>query len=405
MDRVDLAERPDWREKAEALGFRFHTMHGAPYWDETSAYVFAMEEIENAVEAPATELHALCREAAAHVVASEELMERLAIPEAVRDLVAASWREDEPELYGRLDLAYDGHGPAKLLEYNADTPTALYETAAFQWLWLEDAAGRGLLSGIGTGLDQFNLVHEALVERFAAILPEATDLHFASHRGVEEDFATVEYMAWIAREAGHVAHYVPLDAIGLTTAGQLADDESRVIGTLFKLYPWEDMLRDDFAAALAGARCRIIEPAWKALVSNKGLLAVLWRLFEGHPNLLPAYFADEVERGGAGASEAARAALERGFVRKPIFSREGASVEIVVDGRTLAASANRAYDAHAMIVQAYAPLPAMGPPGAPVHPVLGAWIVGRACVGLGIREDASPITQDLSRFKPHVVRA
>ena len=39
-----------------------------------------------------------------------------------------------------------------------------------------------------------------------------------------------------------------------------------------------------------------------------------------------------------------------------------------------------------------------------MFPVLGTWMVGDACVGLGVREDASRITQNLSRFKPHFVR-
>ena len=55
-----------------------------------------------------------------------------------------SWRAAEPELYGRMDLVF-GAGPAKLLEYNADTPTALYESAAFQWIWLEEMAAAGAL--------------------------------------------------------------------------------------------------------------------------------------------------------------------------------------------------------------------------------------------------------------------
>jgi glutathionylspermidine synthase len=37
-------------------------------------------------------------------------------------------------LYGRFDLAYRGDGPPKLLEYNADTPTALFEAAVVQWI-------------------------------------------------------------------------------------------------------------------------------------------------------------------------------------------------------------------------------------------------------------------------------
>jgi glutathionylspermidine synthase len=395
LHRIDLPERPDWRRRAEDLGFRFHTMYGEPYWDETSAYAFSLEQIERDIEEPAARLHRLCLDAVAEVAGSEELMARLGVPAPLMDYVRTSWQRAEPSLYGRFDLSYGGAGPAKLLEYNADTPTSLYEAAAFQWLWLEQLVEQGHLP---PAADQFNGIHEALVARFRALFAAGEDVHFASVEGSAEDFATVEYLAWTANEAGLVPHYTAIEQLALTRDGHLADDADRVIGTLFKLYPWEDMLRDDFAAALPGCGCRMLEPPWKALASNKGLLAVLWRMFEGDPNLLPAFFADEVETGGPRV-ERARAALERGFVEKPIFSREGASIRICENGVEIAASTKRDYDAHARIVQAYAPLPVFGR----AHAVVGAWMVGDACVGMGLREDDELITQDLSRFKPHVI--
>lgn len=405
MQRRTLPERAGWRQRAEALGFTFADMHGEPYWDEGSAYRFTLAEIEDRIEGPATELHALCREAVDRAVASEEWMERLAIPPTQRDFVAASWRAGEPELYGRLDLAYDGQGPAKLLEYNADTPTALYESASFQWLWLEEAQAQGIVGG---ETDQFNAIHEALVARWAAIAPQGADIHFAADKDNPEDYATVEALAWAAREAGLGAHFTDLFAIGLTTEGQFADSGDRVIGTLFKLYPWEDMLRDDFAPHLGPSGTRFIEPPWKAILSNKGLLPLLWQIAPGHPNLLPAFFAQDVAEaltGGAPAPHvadafaAAEAQLRRGHVLKPIFSREGAGVTIVEAGRATDASPDRDYSHHPMVVQALAPLPMFEG----FHPVLGAWIVGEACAGLGIREDRGRITRDLSRFKPHFI--
>ena len=36
------------------------------------------------------------------------------------------------------------------------------------------------------------------------------------------------------------------------------------------------------------------------------------------------------------------------------------------------------------------------------YPVLGAWIIAGQPAGLGIREDATPITRDTSRFVPHL---
>ena len=406
MEKIHLPERPHWRDTAKEVGFTFADMHGQPYWDEESAYRFTLRQIEDDIEDPATELHAMCREAVADIIASEALMAQLGIPDDYRDLVADSWQRNEPEIYGRMDLAYDGTGPARLLEYNADTPTSLYESAAFQWQWLEDQLAAGVLP---EGADQFNGIHEALVARFGDLFETGTHIHFTAAAGNPEDYATVEAMAWAAREAGMGAHYTDLDKIGISDEGQFLDSESRVMATLFKLYPWEDLLRDDYAGHIAGSGCMFLEPAWKALVSNKGLLPVLWQKFEGHPNLLPAFFADDIAdalvAGGrplpavAAAFDRAADQIRRGHVVKPIFSREGAGVSIVENGDVTDASADSDYDQHPRVVQAYAPLPDFDG----FRPVIGAWIVGHACVGMGLREDRSRITQDLSRFKPHFI--
>ncbi|MBB3993936.1 glutathionylspermidine synthase [Sulfitobacter undariae] len=408
MQKIDLPERPDWRAYAQEVGFTFADMHGEPYWDETSAYAFSLEQIENDIEDPATELHEMCREAVAHIVTSEDLMDRLAIPEKHRDMIAASWRDGDPEIYGRFDFAYDGNGPAKMLEYNADTPTSLYESAAFQWQWLEDQLAAGVLP---EGSDQFNGIHEALVARFTDVFEPESDLHFTAVAGNPEDYGTVEAMGWAAREAGLGAHYCDLDKIALSDDGQFLDDEDRRIAVLFKLYPWEDLLRDDYADHITGSGCLFIEPAWKALLSNKGLLPVLWQMFEGHPNLLPAFFeqdiADAMTGNGTAAVDVAEtfgraeAQLIAGHVRKPILSREGASVSIHKSGEVVEQSTNTDYAEHPRIIQAYAPLPQFDG----FRPVIGAWIVGQACAGIGVREDRSRITQDLSRFKPHYITA
>ena len=399
MQRISLDERPDWRAHAQDVGFTFADMHGEPYWDETSAYAFTLDQIETDLEDPATALHAMCREAVEEIISSEQLLDRLAIPQAHRDLVAESWRRGDPEIYGRFDLAYDGGGPAKLLEYNADTPTSLYESAAFQWQWLEDQLAAGVLPA---GSDQFNGIHEALVARFAEIFEEGSDLHFTAVAGNPEDYGTVEAMGWAAREAGLGAHYCDLDKIALSDDGQFLDDENRRIAVLFKLYPWEDLLRDDYADHIVGSGCLFLEPAWKAVLSNKGLLPVLWQMFEGHPNLLPAFFEEDItatEGHAAAAFARAEAQMDAGHVRKPILSREGASVTILKSGEIIEQSKNTAYAEHPRILQAYQPLPEFDG----FRPVVGAWVVGETCVGIGLREDRSRITQDLSRFKPHYI--
>jgi glutathionylspermidine synthase len=148
------------------------------------------------------------------------------------------------------------------------------------------------------------------------------------------------------------------------------------------------MFREQFGASLPGASTRWIEPPWKAILSSKGILPLLWSMFPRHPNLLPAYFADDP--GGA--------MLGDSYVTKPLHSREGANVEIVIGGSVVDAD-DGPYGDEPKILQAVAPLPVFGGN----HAVLGSWIAGGIPAGLSVREDAGPITSNKSRFLPHAI--
>ena len=384
MLRVPSPERPDWRAQATALGFHFHTIAGDPYWDERAHYRFTLRQIEQDIEAPTAAIEAMCMEVVDRVCRDEELMLQLAIPEAVWDFVAQSWFQRQPPLYGRMDFAYDGVQPAKLYEYNADTPTSLYESAFFQWVWLEQAR---VFGRVPADADQYNNIQEGLVAAFEAFDP-GSYLHFSSVEGHAEDRGTVAYLEDCARQAGLATTYVPLQGIGVDVVGRFSDTDDYVIEALFKLYPWEQVFEDDFAQHLSTAGVRWLEPPWKAILSNKGLLALLWRFFPGHPNLLPAWF-----EGDPGAS-----ALSGGYVRKPLFSREGANIEWVEPSGERY-SVDGPYGAEGYVVQALHPLPRF----AGSYSVVGSWVVRGEPVGIGIREDATPVTRDTSRFLPHAI--
>lgn len=382
MKRVPIIERGDWRAQAAECGFRFHTIDGARYWDERAYYAFTLRQIEHDIEDPSAELHQMALALLDDVVASEEMMARLAIPEPFRDWIADSWRQRDPYLYGRLDFAYDGHGPAKLYELNYDTPTSLFEAAFFQWQWLEDQRAQQRLPA---DADQFNAIHEALVERFgelAAQLPPP--LYFSAVRESEEDQGTVDYLRDCAAQAGLHGQAIAIEDIGLSADGRFTDLDDGVIGSLFKLYPLEDLFAEDFGKALPGSGLRLLEPPWKALLSNKGILPLLWQRYPGHPNLLPAEF----DEGGD---------LPTGWVRKPLHSREGANVAMhLADGSWL--ESEGPYRGPC-IRQKLHPLPAFDGN----YPLVGSWVVGDRACGMGIREDDGPITRDSARFVPHAI--
>jgi glutathionylspermidine synthase len=385
MNRIKTTERADWDAKAEALGFTWRHLDGQRYWDERAYYEFSLPEIEEGIEEPARELHAMCLDLVDEVVRSEELMARLAIPEASRDDVAESWAKKDPSLYGRFDFAYDGRGPAKLFEYNADTPTSIYESAVVQWTWLEALMGEGRLPA---NADQFNSLHEKLQARFRQIFPAGGFVHFASDPDSVEDRQNVKYLEDIAAQAGIEPKFVPIGEIGLDADGRFIDQDNYLIGALFKLYPWEDMFREDYAGKIRGSKTRFLEPPWKTVLSNKGMLPLLWRRHAGHPNLLPAFFEDD-----PGSAE-----LANSYVRKPLFSREGANIELVAAGRR-AKVLDQGYGEEGHIRQGlHALTPFEGN-----YPVVGAWMVGDEPAGVGIREDRSRVTKNLSRFVPHVI--
>lgn len=385
MRRIAVAPRRDWKAKAEAVGFTWHHADGRRYWDERAYYAFTLPQVEDHIEQATEDLHAMCLALVDEVVGSEALMARLAIPEAARDLVADSWRRREPSLYGRFDFGYDGTSPPKLYEYNADTPTSIYEAAVFQWLWLEDRIADGTLPA---NTDQFNSLYEKLIDRFRAIFPAGGFVHFASDASYVEDRQTVRFLEDVAAQAGVEPKFVAIEEIGLDADGRFVDAENYLIGAVFKLYPWEQMLRDAYADRIAGSHAQFIEPAWKAILSNKGLLPMLWERHAGHPNLLEAYFDDDP----------AAANLGRSFVRKPLFSREGANIELVDRGRRNPVL-DQGYGAEGWIRQALFPPPRFGAN----YPVIGSWLIGDAPAGMGIREDRGRITRDRSRFVPHVI--
>ena len=370
MRREIITPRSNWPKKVEALGLDFHTQDGEPYWWEGACYAFTAAEIDIIEEATET-LHALCLEAVDRLLASGDLG-RLDIPEAYWPWIADSWRRRDPGVYGRFDLSYDGSSPPKMLEYNADTPTALIEAAVVQWYWLEE---------VKLGCDQFNSLHEKLIERWKELHRQVTragraaSLHLAGVFNELEDRRTVEYMQDVAGQAGWST--TPLDIADIGWNGRFFTDLAETqIHFLFKLYPWEWLLREDFGPHLLSDLVGIVEPPWKMVLSNKAILPVLWEMFPDHPNLLPA--------------SRDRAAIPGPCVEKPIFGREGQDVRLLRRHEPPSAAPGRIY-------QALAPLPVFDG----WHALIGSWIVGGKGAGMGLREDRSPITRNRSRFVPH----
>jgi glutathionylspermidine synthase len=364
--RHAVAPRDNWQTTVEAQGLTYHTPDGRPYWDESACYSFTAAEIDR-IEEATDALHGMCLEAVEFVLAND-LFDVFGVPPAHRDWVRRSWEADDPSLYGRFDLALPPGGPPKLLEYNADTPTSLVEAAVVQWYWLKDTRPDG---------DQFNGIHERLIEAWKRF---PGPVHFAALRDNAEDAATVEYLRDTAVQAGLQTAPLAVEEIGWAPGpGEFVDARGRPVRTLFKLYPWEWLTREAFGPHLPVGTTRWVEPPWKMLLSNKAILPVLGTLFPDSPYLLRASYEPFGDT----------------YVQKPTLGREGANVTLVRGGSAAAETAGP-YGGP-FVYQELCPLPVSDGNFA----VVGSWVVdGKAC-GVGVREDAGPVTTNASRFVPH----
>ena len=373
MRRHRIQPRPAWRERVEQTGLTYHSHEHGPYWDESACYEFTADEIHT-LETAAHVVHRLCIDAADAVIA-RGWWQRLGIPAAAVPAILRSWERDDFSLYGRFDFAFDGHGAPKLLEYNADTPTALVEAAVAQWFWLQETR---------PDADQFNSIHERLIaawRRWAG-----ATIHFSSVRDNPEDEQTALYLRDTCEQAGVATRSVFIDDIGWhATQRHFVDLDGSRLTHCFKLYPWEWLWHEEFAPHLAHDTVQFIEPTWKMLLSNKGLLPILWELYPDHPNLLPAF-------------ETA-APLGSRYVRKPKLSREGANVTWMEGGVAIEETSGD-YGEEGHVYQAAVDLPDFDGNRA----VCGVWVVDHEPAGLGIREDTRRITGNLSRFVPHFFR-
>ncbi len=300
MQRIPLTSRNSWQQKVESIGLTFHTLdNGTPYWDESAAYSFTAAEIDT-LEAAGNQLQEMCLAAAQHII-DEKRYAELDIPEAAIPKIEWAWNNEPPAIYGRFDISWSGFEPGaksgpppKLLEYNADTPTSLLEAAVVQWHWLKDMPA----SLVSSKPDQFNSIHEKLIAKWKDVDDYLSKpVYFAALENANnpEDQLTVTYLRDTAQQAGLETRQLAMADIGWDSQHQtFVDLDDHPIFSIFKLYPWEAMLQEDFGvhALETYTAVRWIEPIWKMLLSNKGILPILWQLYPNHDLLLEAHFAD-----------------------------------------------------------------------------------------------------------------
>ncbi len=369
MQRINVVPRNNWEAKVREQGFVYYK----GYYNEEAAYQFTAKEIDN-IESATAEIFDMCLKVVQYVI-DNDLWDEFFIPKQYAELIKWSWNEDLMSFYGRLDLAYNGDD-IKLLEFNADTPTSLFEASVIQWYWLQEYNSKK---------DQFNSVHEKLVAHMKVCKPyfHPGKLFFSCVNNSQEDFITVKYMQDIADQAGIQNDFIYIEDLGLNRNNQFATRSGELIKNIFKLYPYEWMFHEEFGPALVNTKdeCFWVEPAYKAILSNKMLLKYLYQLFPDSPYILPCEFGKPITKN---------------YVKKPVFSREGANITIINNGQVADVTKGE-YGEEGFLFQEYFDIPKFNG----MTPVLGSWLIGGEAAGMGIRESSNLITNNMSYFCPH----
>lgn len=370
MRREVHAPRPDVKARMQSLSM--WPADDDPYYDERAAYVFSEAEIETLYDA-SLELERMIGEAVDHVIAKKRYGE-LGIPENLARYAADCRRNGHPSVYGRMDLIYDGIHPPKLLEYNADTPTALFEAAVLQWEWLKAQHPE---------CDQFNSIHEALIAAWAKLKTQSglNRLTLTGMLDEDDDRMTLAYMEDVAHQAGWRTFPMQIADLGFDGRG-FVDTEGVYVQALFKLYPWDWMAQEAFFEHVVRLDTAVMESAWRVIASSKGLLPILWELFPNHPNLLAASFTNDAVLGAR--------------VSKPVLGREGSDI-LLFDVAGVSPPPPGPYADQRRIFQSYHPLPDFDG----WFPVIGSWIIDGEPCGIGVREDQNRITALGAKFRPH----
>jgi len=389
-----LKLKPLTPEYLESIGFVWHT-------DEDNSSYIANEVVQvseneaNAYYEATNELYDMFCEAGEYVI-ENDLFHEINIPFNLVETIKESWENDVHwHLYSRFDLAggLDGK-PIKLIEFNADTPTSLFETAIIQWALLK-----------ANGLDeasQFNNLYDALKENFKRIITLDSDIEkfeeyykdlgwkilFSSISSSQEDENTTKLLQHIANEAGFNTDFEYIDKVEFNDEGIFKDEQS--FEFWFKLIPWEDIAIDESELALILAeiikekKAIIFNPAYTLMFQSKGFMKILWDLYPNHPLLLETSF-EPLE----GKKQ----------VEKRCFGREGANTKIINEDGSIDVETSGEYEGHKAIYQEYVE---MNTDNNGVTYQAGVFYAYEACA-LGFRR-GEKILDNMSKFVGHIIK-
>ena len=378
------------KDYLESIGFSWHTDEdGSDYID--NELVCVKENEANAYYEAVNELYDMFIAAAQEVI-DKNRFDELGIPFNLIDAIKMSWENEVHwHLYGRFDLAGGLDGKAiKLIEFNADTPTALFESAILQWAILKQNKR--------DESSQFNSIYECLMDNFKRLITldenvenfdevyEGWKILFSSIAGNKEEEMTTKLLEHIAKEVGFVTNFSYVDEVEFSEEGIFKNGENYEYW--FKLIPWEDIAIEEGELAMLltqmmrNQKAIILNPAYTLLFQSKGILKILWELYPNHPLLL----------------ETKDKPLEgKSYVKKPVFGREGANISVVKEGKILHENIGP-YANNAFIYQEYTELNSYENE----YYQAGVFFAYEGC-GLGFRKGGL-ILDNSSKFVGHIIK-
>jgi glutathionylspermidine synthase len=334
-------------ETLQEIGFTWHTDTDGTKYISDELVQITQDEAEAYYKA-ANEIYDMFVEAAEYVIENDLFFE-IGIPFNLIDAIKKSWENDVHwHIYGRFDLAGGIDGKEiKLIEFNADTPTSLFETALLQWAILKQ-----------NNMDenkQFNNLYEAIMQNFKRLITlfDDTELFeerydgwkilFSSIEGDDEEEATTRLLQQMATDAGFNTSFEYLQNVKFDEDG-IYDANENEYEYWFKLYPWEDIATDEGELAttlttiMKNQKAIILNPAYTLLFQSKGIMKIMYDLFPDSPYLLKTSFKplDGIKQ-----------------VEKTMFGREGANTKIIDASKTVLEQTDGPYGNYKKIYQEY----------------------------------------------------
>lgn len=392
VDRIKI--NPLSQEQLEKIGLEWHTDNDGSSYIADEMVVVSEDEARGYYDAVNT-IYDMYVEAGEYVI-QNNLFHEIGIPFNLVEHIKMSWSNDVNwHLYGRFDLAGGiCNQPIKLIEFNADTPTSLYETAVIQWAMLK-----------ANGFDerrQFNNIYGALKDNFQRLITLSGDVSnfydyyegwkilFSSIANNKEEETTTKFLKQIAMEAGFDTGFEYLNRVGFLENEGIFDANKNYYEYWFKLFPWEDIAINEGDLALilkeimSNEKAIILNPAYSLMFQSKGMLKILYDLFPNSPYLLPTSFAP---------------LYGKKYVEKRVFGREGANTVIYNENGNIIQKQDGIYGNYKPIYQEYVEFPK---DENDQYYQAGVFFAYEGC-GLGFRR-GKKILDNMSKFVGHIIK-